>query len=107
MIAFLICFLFAILASKKVSQEFLFNQIGWIASPDEDKDSMYDFNVRYVWKVIAAVTTAVVTTDPFVVDLIGTFDEKGACIGDKIKVSPHSAPYSILAKYLPGVSDLY
>ena len=73
--------------SKKVSQEFLFNQTGWIASPDEDEDSMYDFNVRYVWKVVAAIKTAVVSTDPFLVDLRGTFDETGACIGDKIEVS--------------------
>ena len=48
---------------NKVSEEFLFNNTGWIVSPDLDGDSMYDFNVRYAWKVIAAVTTAVVVTD--------------------------------------------
>ena len=71
---------------NKVSEEFLFDSTGWIVSPDLDGDSMYDFNVRYAWKVLAAVKTAVVVTDSFMVDLIGHKGETGTCVGDKIEV---------------------
>ena len=75
------------IVGNKVSQEFLFNYTGWIASPDYDNDLLYDFNVHYVWKIIAAIPTEVVSVVPFLVDLISYIDETGACIGDKIEVT--------------------
>ena len=47
---------------------------------------MYDFNVRYTWKVKTSVKTAVVVTDSFMADLIGHRADTGQCIGDKIEV---------------------
>ena len=47
---------------------------------------MYDFNVRYIWKVTAASKTATVVTDSFMVDLVGRMNDKGTCTGDRIEV---------------------
>ena len=77
-------FLFSV--RNKLSQVFLFNSTGWIVSPDLDGDFLYDFNVRYMWKVTANIKTATVVTDSFMVDLIGRINDKGTCIGDRIEV---------------------
>ena len=79
-------FFFFFPVRNKLSQGFLFNNTGWIISPDLDGDFLYDFNVRYMWKVRAASRTATVVTDPFMVDLIGRMNDKGTCIGDRIEV---------------------
>ena len=79
--------LFPCLVDKKEAVEYLYNRTGWIVSPDEDKDSLYDFNVRYHWKIIANSKTSIVSIDPVYIDLFQPVTELGTCTGDYIEVS--------------------